>query len=217
MSAREFQILLDQGYRRSGRVVYRPACEACGACQSTRVEVQEFRPGRGMRRCLRANLDLIVETATPTYSREKLLLHNRYCRLRHRQDQSEDMSSLEYLYFMVDSPVRTLEFTYRYGDGRLAGVALVDDLGEIWSSVFTFYDSQETRRGLGTWSILQTLSRARERGVRWLHLGYQVMGCRAMDYKLRYQPAQILVAPVHWIDSANRVGCQREGGVRAGS
>jgi len=38
----QIQALLDFGFRRSGTIVYRPACPQCLACQPTRILVDEF-------------------------------------------------------------------------------------------------------------------------------------------------------------------------------
>ncbi|HHJ19971.1 MAG TPA: arginyltransferase, partial [Gammaproteobacteria bacterium] len=36
--------LLDQGFRRSGQHIYRPACQSCHECQPARVPSSRFRP-----------------------------------------------------------------------------------------------------------------------------------------------------------------------------
>ena len=43
------------GYRRQGRLVYRPYCSDCDACVATRVIVNEFDLKRRFRRIIRAN------------------------------------------------------------------------------------------------------------------------------------------------------------------
>ncbi len=42
--------LLKGGFRRSQNIAYMPYCEGCNACVSVRVLVDEFEPGRTMRR-----------------------------------------------------------------------------------------------------------------------------------------------------------------------
>jgi arginine-tRNA-protein transferase len=203
MTVQECRELLEHGYRRSGRILYQPRCHGCEECRSTRVDVERFVPDRSQRRCLRRNQDLRISRGVPRYSRERLDLHNRYVRARHPGDPSGEMSALEYLFFVVDSPVPTLEFHYRYPDGSLAAQALVDDLGDVWSCVFTAFDPEQPRRGLGTYSILHTLQEARANQVRWVHLGYHVQSCRAMRYKLRFRPVEVLQDGV-WTPAATR-------------
>ena len=47
--------LLKGGFRRSQNIAYMPYCEGCQACVSVRVLVDEFEPGRSMRRVIDAN------------------------------------------------------------------------------------------------------------------------------------------------------------------
>jgi arginyl-tRNA--protein-N-Asp/Glu arginylyltransferase len=54
-------LLTHGGFRRSQSIAYRPACEACRACVSVRVVVDDFRPSRSMRRIREQNADLVGE------------------------------------------------------------------------------------------------------------------------------------------------------------
>ena len=42
--------LVELGFRRSGRLVYRPHCNGCQACLAVRVDVNRFRQRRAQRR-----------------------------------------------------------------------------------------------------------------------------------------------------------------------
>ena len=44
LSASFYHGLMDHGFRRSGRLFYRPSCAACRECIQLRVPVAEFRP-----------------------------------------------------------------------------------------------------------------------------------------------------------------------------
>src|SRR5436853_6842786 len=58
--ARELNEILTQGgFRRTQTIAYRPPCEACRACISVRVGVEEFAPSANMRRVLRQPNDLV--------------------------------------------------------------------------------------------------------------------------------------------------------------
>ena len=50
--------LLKGGFRRSQNIAYMPYCDGCQACVSVRILVDEFKPGRSMRRIQRRNSDL---------------------------------------------------------------------------------------------------------------------------------------------------------------
>ena len=47
--------LSEQGFRRSGRHLYRPHCEHCEACIPIRVPVADFKPDRRQRRIWNRN------------------------------------------------------------------------------------------------------------------------------------------------------------------
>ena len=58
------------------------------------------------------------------------------------------------------------------------------------SAVYTFYDPDETARGLGTLAILKQIEWARRDHRTHLYLGYWIAGHAKMDYKRRYQPLE---------------------------
>src|SRR5262249_19227029 len=49
--------LTQSGFRRSQTIAYRPACESCRSCVSVRVVVDDFHPGRSLRRVAERNHD----------------------------------------------------------------------------------------------------------------------------------------------------------------
>jgi arginine-tRNA-protein transferase len=60
--------------------------------------------------------------------------------------------------------------------------------------VYSFFDPSEAGRSLGTFMILDHISRARRQGLPYVYLGYWIEGSRKMDYKSRYLPQQRLAA-----------------------
>ena len=59
-----------------------------------------------------------------------------------------------------------------------------------YSSVRLRTDS--TRRGLGTFIILDHIVRARRAGLPYVYLGYWIEGCERMSYKTRFRPIERL-------------------------
>ena len=53
-------MLMDQNFRRSGDLFYRPECDGCAACIAIRVPVAEFAPSRAQRRALHKSADVRV-------------------------------------------------------------------------------------------------------------------------------------------------------------
>jgi len=81
---------------------------------------------------------------------------------------------------------------YLQGD-RLVGVGIVDLGARDSSSVYFYFDPDESRRSLGTLSTLFEIEWLRRRGGRYHYLGLYVQACRHLVYKASYFPHQRLV------------------------
>ena len=76
-------------------------------------------------------------------------------------------------------------------EGTLLGVAVADVLPDGVSAVYTFYDPNELRRGLGVFAILIEIEQARQLGLPWVYLGYWIEQCEKMSYKRNFRPLQL--------------------------
>jgi arginyl-tRNA--protein-N-Asp/Glu arginylyltransferase len=200
-------LLTHGGFRRSQSIAYRPACETCRACISVRVLVEDFRPTRSMRRVIERNRDVVGEMRVPVPTSEQYSVFRSYLDARHRDGGMADMTVLDYAMMVEDSHVDTRMIEYRQrtsersshelGNGRLVSVALTDVLSDGLSMVYSYYDSDESSRSLGTFMILDHIERAHRIGLSYVYLGYWVEGSRKMAYKGRFLPQQRL-APDGW-------------------
>ncbi len=192
------------GFRRSQSIAYRPACQGCRACTATRVLTDAFEPTKSMRRVLKRNADLIGMEGANTPTSEQYSLFRRYVDSRHGDSGMAIMTVLDYAMMVEDSHVNTVLVEYRRrtvdsaitgkGDGELIAVALLDELGNGLSMVYSFFDPEMADRSLGTFVILDTIARARRRGLPYCHLGYYVAQSPKMAYKARFLPQQRLTA-----------------------
>jgi arginine-tRNA-protein transferase len=188
---------MDAGFRRSGKLLYQPVCGACRACVPIRVPVATFRPNKSQRRCRRRNEDLDVTVAAPAATDEKYDLYRRYIESWHeRSPEEESRESFEQ--FLYESPVESAEFAYRDRGGRLLAVGICDLSDESLSSVYFYFDPAESRRGLGTLGALVEIETAARLGVLYYYLGYWVDGCRSMQYKADFRPAEVLWPDAVW-------------------
>ncbi len=202
------ELLTHGGFRRSQSIAYRPACEACRACVSVRVVAEDFRCGRTMRRVLQRNSDLFGEMRVPVPTSEQYSVFRAYLDARHRDGGMADMTVLDYAMMVEDSHVETRIIEYRgrgpdthltgRGSGPLLGVALTDVLSDGLSMVYSFFDPTATFRSLGSFMILDHISRARRLGLAYVYLGYWVKGSKKMDYKGRFLPQERLM-PDGWM------------------
>ena len=76
-------------------------------------------------------------------------------------------------------------------------VALTDILSDGLSMVYSFYNPLAQDRSLGTYLILDHVTRARQMGLPYVYLVYWVQGSRKMDYKRRFLPQERL-SPHGW-------------------
>ncbi len=183
-----YQDLMDHRFRRSGRLFYRPACGECASCIPIRVDVRSFEPSASQRRNRRKNEDVRVRWATPELNRERVELYQRYAAHRH-PETTDAVSTLES--FLYDSPVETVEATY-WLDGRLIGAGICDVTPRALSTVYFYFDPEESKRGLGTFSALIEIETARRLDLAHYYLGYWVPGCRKMEYKSAIGPHELL-------------------------
>jgi arginyl-tRNA--protein-N-Asp/Glu arginylyltransferase len=199
-----YERFMDAGFRRSGRLIYQPACRGCRECKSIRVPVAKFRPDKSQRRCAKRNADLHVLHGPPKLTSEKCALYEKYLALRHLNTEVVGADALES--FLYDSPLKeTLEFEYRDVSGKLLAAAICDLCPTALSSVYCFYDPEHGRRGLGTYAALHEIQFAAERGVPHYYMGYWVKECAAMNYKANFGPSQVLGSDGVWreLQSAN--------------
>lgn len=192
-----YHAFMNAGFRRSGRVVYQPACAGCRACVPIRVPVGTFTPSKSQRRCARRNDDLMLDVKPAAPSDEKFDLYRRYTVARHRDGEDEpDRASFES--FLYDSPVDTLEFAYRNAANRLLAVGICDVSHQSLSTVYFYFDPAESKRGLGTYGALREIAFARDAGIPYYYLGYWIEPCRSMRYKADFRPCEVLHADGQW-------------------
>jgi leucyl-tRNA---protein transferase len=203
--------LLRGGFRRSQNIAYIPYCEGCQACVSVRVRVDEFKPGRTMRKIVERNAILKPRRIAPVPTSEQYALFRGYIDSRHSDGGMADMTVLDYAMMVEDSVIDTFLTEYRLKptnaphlsfqqhpeSWELKAVALCDRLSDGISMVYSYYDAIEQLESLGTYMILDHIEYARSLGLPYLYLGYWIGGSRKMNYKMRFQPQEHL-GPNGW-------------------
>ena len=71
------------------------------------------------------------------------------------------------------------ETVYRMGDGL--------------SLVYSFFDTRDTKRSLGIYTILDHIQQARAAGYAHVYLGYWIPGSDKMHYKAEFRPLELLL------------------------
>lgn len=178
------------GFRRSHTIAYTPVCDNCGACVSVRVPVREFQPSKTQRRIFNRNSDLQVFERGPMATVEQFALFKDYINARHGDGDMALMGEADYRALVEETPVRTNLIEFRDADGNLVAGCLADRLRDGFSAVYSFFDTTQTSRSLGTYVVLWLIERAKMQGLDFVYLGYWVQGSRKMDYKRRFRPLE---------------------------
>lgn len=180
------------GFRRSGTHIYRPHCSSCKACVPARLPVNAFQPRRSQRRIVQRNSDLQVICSDDICDDEAFDLYYRYICLRHADGDMYPPDREQYETFL--SAVWDCTRYYRFYDqGRLVALAVLDELDDGLSAIYTFFEPGEERRSLGAFAILWQVEKARSMGLDYVYLGYWIKGCRKMSYKSQYRPLEVYV------------------------
>lgn len=182
--------LVRLGFRRSGNIVYRPRCPGCAACLSARISAGRFVADRSQRRTWKANQDLEVIVAPADYDEEHYQLYRRYISRRHSGGSMDIADPEQYRNFLLSSWCDTRFVEFRL-EGQLLAVSVMDELPQGLSAVYTFFDPDQPRRGLGVFAVLWLIAEAQRRGLPWVFLGYLIRECPKMAYKERYRPLEV--------------------------
>lgn len=180
------------GFRRSGNHIYRPHCSHCEACIPARIPVASFVPKRSQRRTLQRNEDLRVRRTDDLRDDDAFQLYRRYIELRHADGDMYPPDREQYESFLNNAWDCTHYYRF-YDKDDLVALAVVDELQDGLSAIYTFFEPLADKRSLGSYAILWQIQRARALGLDYLYLGYWIRGCRKMAYKSDYRPLELYV------------------------
>lgn len=179
------ELFLAAGYRRNGNSLYTMRCQSCSSCIPIRLHPCEFKPNRDQRRVLKRNSDITVSFNSVRMSEENLMLCEQFLKERYPHENNTALGY--YSSFFMNHIVTSLEFHFRK-DGKLLGNGIVD-IGENWmNAVYFYFDTDESKRSLGTFNILNMIDFCKQKSIEYLYLGYYIPAVSAMNYKNRFRP-----------------------------
>jgi len=193
-SLEESQAFIERGYRRFGKVYFRPVCSGCDECKSLKIDATNFKFSKSARRIIKkcSHLEIIIQK--PTMTHEHLELFDNYHRYMHHKKgwQYQPTSPEHYYGSFVDG-------AYEYGfevlyfhNTQLIGVDLIDILEDGISSIYFYYHPEFSHLSLGKYSLYEQIRLAQQLNKRWIYLGYYVKECPSLSYKAEYKPHYIL-------------------------
>lgn len=190
--------LLENGFRRSGDMVYRPGCRDCNACIPARIRVDSFMPNRSQRRTLNTNNDLVIKSRNAELDANHLALYRGYLADRHADGEMTAESIEDMRRFLISDWCETMLIEAWLGE-QLVMVAVTDVVDNALSALYTFFDPELPKRGLGTLGILEQIAACKSLGFKHLYLGYWIEHCRKMHYKSRFSALEIRSQEGQWV------------------
>ena len=185
-----YEMLLANGFRRSGGTIYTPYCGTCTACEAIRIAVADFKPSKSQKRLLNKGGDLHWELKKEM-DEEWFDLYSRCISSRHFEGTMYPPKKDQFFEFAKCDWLNT-QFLHIYQNDTLVAIAVTDIMDKCASAFYTFFDP-EFPLSLGTIAILFQIEFCQKQEKQWLYLGYQIDECPAMNYKVRFQRHQRLV------------------------
>jgi arginine-tRNA-protein transferase len=194
-NAYHYSGLIQQGFRRSGKFVYRPHCENCRACISVRLPIAEFLASRSQKRAFKQHQSLEVSISRLNFDETQFTLYQAYQAARHQEadDSKEEKDpATQYRDFLVQTNVDSLSISFTLND-QLKMVSIVDIVEDGISAVYTFYDTTDSKASYGTYSVLWLIEWCKQLGLPYLYLGYWIQDSQKMAYKRNFMPQEALM------------------------
>lgn len=183
------EVLNRNGFRRSGGHVYRPDCNLCNQCESSRVLVNEFNWSKSFKRIVKKNNDVSISICPPEFRDEHYELFERYINDRHQDGDMYPTCKAHYQDFLLKGYSESFIVEYRIGD-RLIGCTAIDELVSGLSAIYTWFDPEYSDRSIGSYAILQLIKIAERLQIPHVYLGYWIGSSPKMSYKSRFLPLE---------------------------
>lgn len=187
----QLNLLHRQGFRRSGRLVYRPYCENCTACHSSRIINAEFIPSKNQKRAIKRNLDLTLHWVDAEFNSDHYTLYENYIAQRHRHGEMFPASKEQYQSFLIEGHGTHRFLEARDQNNQLIACCVVDVFYDGLSAIYSYFDPEQDKRSLGRYMILALISQGLEMKLPYTYLGYWIKGASKMNYKSDYQPLEV--------------------------
>ena len=186
----ESQNLIERGFRRFGKMFFRPICETCCECQSIKIDVDNFKFSKSQKRVIKKASFIKSYIQQPSLTQEHLKLFEKYHLYMHKKrgwDYNQTTPEHYYNSFVSGYGDFGYEVLY-YDENRLIGVDLIDILEDGISSIYFYYDPDYEKYSLGKFSLYNQIIFSQKSKKKWIYLGYYVEECPSLSYKSHYKP-----------------------------
>jgi len=192
INSKNFNNLINKGFRRSGQYVYKPNCKNCNACIPIRLLAKNFIPSKSQKRVKKYLDKLTVKILPLTFDEEHYKLYIQYQNKRHRNDNEDEDDIADYNDFLIKSNVNSKIVEFRFNN-ELKIISIIDFVKDGISAVYTFYDCNNNKLSLGTVSIIWLLELCKKENLPFLYLGYWIYESQKMKYKTNFKPYELMI------------------------
>jgi len=182
--------LIERGWRRFGNMYFRPMCEGCSACESLKIDVNNYEFSKSERRVIKKNAHLKIVLRRPTASHSHIALFEKYHDHMHdKRGWDKQAINIKNYYMSFVNGYNEYGFEVLYfDDDKLIAIDLIDILPNGISSIYFYYDPDYSHLSLGKFSMLRQISYAKANHLEWIYMGYYVKECQSLAYKSDYKP-----------------------------
>jgi len=182
--------LIQRGYRRFGKMYFRPICATCNECQSIKIDVENFEFTKSQKRVMKKASFMKSYIQKPTLTHEHLELFEKYhLHMKDKKEWSYSETTPDHYYNSFVNGHEDFGYEVLYFDeNRLIGVDLIDILEDGISSIYFYYDPEYSAYSLGKYSLYKQIQFAKKSSKKWIYLGYYVEECPSLSYKSHYKP-----------------------------
>ncbi len=182
--------LIERGFRRFGKMYFRPICDGCNECQSVKVDVENFEFSKSQRRVMKKANFIKNYVQTPSLTQAHLDLFEKYhTHMRDKRGWEHQKTTAEHYHNSFVNGHGDFGYEVLYFDeDKLIGVDLIDILDEGISSIYFYYDPDYENYSLGKFSLYNQIKYAKQNSKKWIYLGYYVKECQSLSYKTHYKP-----------------------------
>lgn len=184
-----YNLLSQQGFRRSGNHIYQPACQTCKQCIPVRVPVNDFKPSKSQKRCFKKNSDLTLNYNHNPDFKIYMPLYEKYINQRHAHGDMFPPNLDQLCNFLSSRWCQTIALEW-FLEKKLVAVAFTDILDDGYSAIYSIFDPDLASRSLGSYAILQQIDIAKQSRKQYLYLGFWIKPCRVMSYKGNFRPIE---------------------------
>jgi arginine-tRNA-protein transferase len=154
--------------------------------------VEDFETSTSQKRCLNRGRHFKVQVRKAEYSDAHYQMYENYIKERHYDGDMYPANEDLYERFLFSDWART-QFLEIYDDDKLIACAVFDQLFDGLSAVYCYFDTSYQRYSLGKLAILKQIEHTRQLNLPYLYLGFQIDGCKKMNYKTQFKPTEQLI------------------------